>query len=59
MVDSIVDNICLCMNEKEEPTQLLVINVLLTMLTNPKIEVHDRSLITSFRTFLHIYSCIF
>ena len=59
LVDSIVESITFCLqtNEKDENIQLLVINILLTMLTNPRIEIHDRSLLSSYRAFLHIYSC--
>lgn len=57
LIDSVVESITSCMNEKDENIQLLVISILLTMLTNPKIEVHDKSLITAFRTFIHIFSC--
>jgi len=56
LIDGVVESITGCMNEKDENIQLLVINVFLTMLTNPKIEIHDKSLIAAFRTFIHIYS---
>jgi len=51
-----VENIAGCMNEKDENIQLLVINILLTLLTNPKVEIHEKSLQTAFKTFIHIYS---
>lgn len=59
LVDTIIENICLCNNEKDDNIQLLVISILLAMLTNPTIKVHDRSLITALRTFIHIYARIF
>lgn len=51
-----VENIAGCMNEKDENVQLLVINMLLTLLTNPRVEIHEKSLLAAFKTFIHIYS---
>jgi hypothetical protein len=59
LIDDMIHTLCSCFsisNSADDPLQLSVIKVLLTLLTSPLVEIHGASLIKVMQTLFHIHS---
>lgn len=55
LIDTIIESICACVQERDDNVQLQVIKTLLTAVTSFSCAVHDRILLEAFRACYHIY----
>lgn len=59
LIDDVIHTLCSCFsvsNTADDPLQLSVIKVLLTLLTSPLVEIHGASLIKVMQTLFHIHT---
>jgi Sec7-like guanine-nucleotide exchange factor len=55
LIDSIVDSVCSCVQNKDENVQLLLIKTLLSIVATFNCKVHDRTLLEAFRACYHLH----
>lgn len=58
LIDDMIQAVCTCFSistPADDPLQLSVIKVLLTLLTSPLVEIHGHSLLKVFQTCFHIH----
>lgn len=59
LIDDIITTLCSCFsisNSADDPLQLSVVKVLLTLLTSPLVEIHGASLVKVMQTVFHIHT---